>query len=129
MNVASIIIADENEGRRNLLANTFEREGYDVTRLGTLTQTEATAGAVLPDVLLLEGEWSEGAQWTFAKPLESTAFPKCHANADPFSHHRSRFSLRCRFGWCGGSHWKTGRHEPFHRSPGDTLRSNLFLPC
>ena len=28
MNTASIIIADENEGRRNLLANTFEREGY-----------------------------------------------------------------------------------------------------
>ena len=26
MNTASIIIADENEGRRNLLANTFERE-------------------------------------------------------------------------------------------------------
>ncbi len=46
MNTASIIIADENEGRRNLLANTFEREGYDVTRLGTLAQTEATAGAV-----------------------------------------------------------------------------------
>ena len=56
--MASIIIADENEGRRNLLANTFEREGYDVTRLGTLTQTEATAGAVLPDVLLLEGDRS-----------------------------------------------------------------------
>ena len=27
--MASIIIADENEGRRNLLANTFEREGYE----------------------------------------------------------------------------------------------------
>ena len=71
MNVASIIIADENEGRRNLLANTFEREGYDVTRLGTLTQTEATAGAVLPDVLLLEGEWSEGSAMDVCQNLSS----------------------------------------------------------
>ena len=61
MKTASIIIADENEGRRNLLANTFEREGYDVTRLGTLSQAEATAAAVLPDVLLLEGEWGQGS--------------------------------------------------------------------
>ena len=59
--MASIIIADENEGRRNLLANTFEREGYEVTRLSTLAQTAATASAVLPDVLLLEGEWSQGS--------------------------------------------------------------------
>jgi len=59
--MASIIIADENEGRRNLLANTFEREGYEVTRLSTLAQTTATASAVLPDVLLLEGEWSQGS--------------------------------------------------------------------
>ena len=61
MGMASIIIADENEGRRNLLANTFEREGYDVTRLSTLSQAEATAPAVLPDVLLLEGEWTQGS--------------------------------------------------------------------
>ena len=59
--MASIIIADENEGRRNLLANTFEREGYEVTRLSTLSQTAATASAVLPDVLMLEGEWSQGS--------------------------------------------------------------------
>ena len=59
--MASIIIADENEGRRNLLANTFEREGYEVTRLSTLAQTEATASAVLPDVLLLEGDWRQGS--------------------------------------------------------------------
>ena len=59
--MASIIIADENEGRRNLLANTFEREGYEVTRLSTLGQAEATAPAVLPDVLLLEGDWSQGS--------------------------------------------------------------------
>ena len=57
----SIIIADENEGRRNLLANTFEREGYDVTRLSTLGQAEATAPAVLPDVVLMEGDWSQGS--------------------------------------------------------------------
>ncbi len=59
--MASIIIADENEGRRNLLANTFEREGYEVTRLSTLAQLQATAQAVLPDVVLLEGEWSQGS--------------------------------------------------------------------
>ena len=62
MRIASIIIADENQGRRNLLANTFEREGYDVTRLGTLAQAQATAGAVLPDVLLMEGDWKEGLE-------------------------------------------------------------------
>lgn len=61
MRIASIIIADENQGRRNLLANTFEREGYDVTRLGTLTQAQATAAAVLPDVLLIEGDWKQGS--------------------------------------------------------------------
>lgn len=61
MKTASIIIADENEGRRNLLANTFEREGFEVTRLSTLTQAEATAVAVRPDVLLMEGEWSQGS--------------------------------------------------------------------
>ena len=59
--MASIIIADENEGRRNLLANTFERNGYDVTRLSTLAQAEATAAVVLPNVLLLEGEWMQGS--------------------------------------------------------------------
>ena len=51
--MASIIIADENEGRRNLLANTFEREGYE-DPIDTLAQTTATASAVLPDVLLLK---------------------------------------------------------------------------
>ena len=71
MNVASIIIADENEGRRNLLANTFEREGYDVTRLSTLAQTEATASAVLPDVLLMEGEWSQGSALDVLQNLSS----------------------------------------------------------
>ena len=59
--MASIIIADENQGRRNLLANTFEREGYDVTSLGTLAQAQATAGVVLPDVLLIEGDWNQGS--------------------------------------------------------------------
>ena len=71
MNTASIIIADENEGRRNLLANTFEREGYDVTRLSTLAQTEATASAVLPDVLLMEGEWSQGSALDVCQNLSS----------------------------------------------------------
>ena len=41
-----LIVADENEGRRNLLANTLERAGYDVTRAGTM-----------PEVVLIDGEW------------------------------------------------------------------------
>lgn len=69
MRIASIIIADENQGRRNLLANTFEREGYEVTRLGTLTQAQATAGAVLPDVLLMEGEWADGSALNVCQAL------------------------------------------------------------
>ena len=71
--MASIIIADENEGRRNLLANTFEREGYEVTRLSTLAQTEATASAVLPDVLLLEGEWGRGSVLDVCQTLAGQA--------------------------------------------------------
>lgn len=43
------------------MANTFEREGYDVTRLSTLGQAEATAPAVLPDVVLMEADWSQGS--------------------------------------------------------------------
>jgi DNA-binding response OmpR family regulator len=59
--IAKIIVADENQGRRDLLANTFQREGFDVTRTPTLRQTEATALAAFPDVLLLESEWSQGS--------------------------------------------------------------------
>ena len=51
--IAKIIVADENQGRRDLLANTFQREGFDVTRTPTLRQTEATAIATFPDVILL----------------------------------------------------------------------------
>ena len=52
-----LIVADENEGRRNLLANTLERAGYDVTRAGTLRQAEGTALATMPEVVLIDGEW------------------------------------------------------------------------
>ena len=52
-----LIVADENEGRRNLLANTLERAGYDVTRAGTLRQAEGTALATMPEVVLMDGEW------------------------------------------------------------------------
>ena len=58
--MAKVIIADENEGRRNLLANTLEREGFDVTRGSTLRQTEATALAVMPEVVVMDGEWKTG---------------------------------------------------------------------
>ena len=56
----SIIVADENEGRRNLLAGTLEREGYTVTRASTLRQCEGTALATMPDVVLVDGEWRSG---------------------------------------------------------------------
>ena len=52
-----LIVADENEGRRNLLANTLERAGYEVTRAGTLRQAEGTALATMPEVVLIDGEW------------------------------------------------------------------------
>ena len=56
----TIIVADENEGRRNLLAGTLEREGYTVTRASTLRQCEGTALATMPDVVLVDGEWRSG---------------------------------------------------------------------
>lgn len=58
--VAKIIVADENQGRRNLLANTLERAGYDVTRAGTLRQAEGTALATMPEVVLIDGDWASG---------------------------------------------------------------------
>ena len=58
--MGKIIVADENQGRRTLLASTLEREGFDVTRAGTLRQAEGTALAVMPEVVLLDGEWKSG---------------------------------------------------------------------
>ena len=56
--MSRIIVADENEGRRNLLANTFERSGMQVTRASTLQQMQGTAISVMPEVVLLEAEWA-----------------------------------------------------------------------
>ncbi len=78
--MASIIVADEQEGRRNLLAGTLEREEYSVTRAGTLRQCEATALATMPDVVLLDGEWNTGDAIDAASRLSS----------DP------EFDLKCR---------------------------------
>ena len=58
--MAKVIVADENEGRRALLANSLEREGFDITRASTLRQAEGTALATMPEVVLLEGDWSTG---------------------------------------------------------------------
>ncbi len=58
--MASVIIADENDGRRNLLAGSLEREGYDVTRAATLRQCEGTALATMPDVVLINDQWKSG---------------------------------------------------------------------
>ena len=58
--MAKVIVADENEGRRTLLANTLEREGFDITRAGTLRQAEGTALATMPEIVLIDGEWKSG---------------------------------------------------------------------
>lgn len=58
--VPKLIVADENEGRRNLLASTLERAGYDITRAGTLRQAEGTALATMPEIVLIDGEWKAG---------------------------------------------------------------------
>lgn len=58
--VAKVIVADENEGRRTLLANTLEREGFDITRAGTLRQAEGTALAIMPEIVLMDGDWKSG---------------------------------------------------------------------
>ena len=59
-NVPKLIVADENQGRRNLLASTLERAGYDITRAGTLRQAEGTALATMPEIVLIDGEWKVG---------------------------------------------------------------------
>lgn len=69
--IATLIVADENQGRRNLMANTFERHGFDVTRLGTLQQALATTRGVVPDVLLVEAEWSEGDPMDVCSALQN----------------------------------------------------------
>ena len=58
--MAKVIVADENEGRRGLLANTLEREGFEITRAGTLRQAEGTALAIMPEVVLIDSEWKNG---------------------------------------------------------------------
>ena len=78
--MASIIVADEQEGRRNLLAGTLEREEYSVTRAGTLRQCEGTALATMPDVVLIDGEWKTSDAIDAASRLSS----------DP------EFALKCR---------------------------------
>jgi len=78
--MASIIVADEQEGRRNLLAGTLEREEYSVTRAGTLRQCEGTALATMPDVVLLDAEWKTGDAIDAASRLST----------DP------EFALKCR---------------------------------
>ena len=69
--MAKVIVADENEGRRTLLANTLEREGFDITRAGTLRQAEGTALATMPEIVLLEGEWQNGDAIDAAQRLMS----------------------------------------------------------
>ena len=78
--MATVIVADENEGRRNLLAGSIEREGYSVTRTATLKQCEGTALATMPDVVLMDGGWKSGDPVDTASRLTS----------DP------EFDLKCR---------------------------------
>ena len=69
--MAKVIVADENEGRRTLLANTLEREGFDITRAGTLRQAEGTALETMPEVVLMDGEWNSGDAIDAAQRLMS----------------------------------------------------------
>ncbi len=78
--MASVIVADENEGRRNLLAGSIERAGYEVTRTATLRQCEGTALATMPDVVLMNSDWKSGDAVDTASKLTS----------DP------EFDLKCR---------------------------------
>ena len=78
--MASVIVADENEGQRNLLAGSIEREGYEVTRTATLRQCEGTALATMPDVVLINSDWKSGDAVDTASKLTS----------DP------EFDLKCR---------------------------------
>ena len=78
--MATVIVADENEGRRNLLAGSIEREGYSVTRTATLKQCEGTALATMPDVVLIDSGWKSGDPVDTASRLTS----------DP------EFDLKCR---------------------------------
>ncbi|HIG19275.1 MAG: hypothetical protein CXT67_06895 [Methanobacteriota archaeon] len=78
--MASVIVADENEGRRNLLAGSIEREGYEVTRTATLRQCEGTALATMPDVVLMNSDWKSGDAVDTASKMTS----------DP------EFDLKCR---------------------------------
>lgn len=42
------------------MANTLEREGFDITRAGTLRQAEGTALVTMPEIVLMDGEWKSG---------------------------------------------------------------------
>ncbi len=68
-----VIIADENDGRRNLLASSIERAGFEVTRASTLRQCEGTALATMADVVLIEGDWSTGDALSAAGRLTGDA--------------------------------------------------------
>lgn len=56
----TVLIADEQDGRRSLLASSIERHGFEVTRISTLRQCEGTALATMPDVVLVDGTWATG---------------------------------------------------------------------
>jgi len=53
------------------LANTLEREQFDVTRGSTLRQTEATALVTMPEVVVMDGEWGVGDPIDTAQRLMS----------------------------------------------------------
>ena len=57
--MGKVIVADENQGRRTLLASTLDVKDLMLPG-GTLRQAEGTALAVMPEVVLLDGEWKSG---------------------------------------------------------------------
>jgi CheY-like chemotaxis protein len=69
--MAHVIVADANQGRRSLLANTLEREGFQITRVSNLRQAVGTTAATVPEVLLLEESWPEGDALEAAQAIAS----------------------------------------------------------
>ena len=70
--MGKVIVADENQGRRTLLASTLEREGFDV--LGrNIAPSRRNSPCRHARVVLLDGEWKSGDAIDAAQRLMETS--------------------------------------------------------
>ena len=67
--MASILIADEDAGRRSLLAISLERAGFQPTRAHTLSQALNTGEAGSHDAILFDETWRDGSLYDTIKAL------------------------------------------------------------